>query len=63
MKLGKVAAAAFVQGGSGLHIFSPSVFNYVRGMNVSDIFASLDEVPKPDIREIAQKVVIYLGST
>ena len=58
LKLGKVAATSFVQGGSGLHIFSPSVFNYIRGMNVSDIFAGLDEVPKPDVRDIAQKVVI-----
>lgn len=48
-----------VQGGSGHHIVSPSVYNYVRGMDVADIFASIDEVPKPDVKEIAQKVVNF----
>ena len=55
-----MAATAFVQGASGLHILSSSVFNYIRGMNVCDIFAGLDEVPKPDIRDIAQKCLFII---
>ena len=42
---------ALVQGGAGFHILSQSVFNYVSGMSISEIVASVDEVPDLAVRE------------
>ncbi len=39
-------AMAVVQGGSGPHLFSLSVFNYLCSMDLSDLIVSTDEVPK-----------------
>ena len=52
-----IAATSLVQGGSGHHLFSSSVFNYIRGMSVADILVSIDEVPRGDIKHIAQEVI------
>ena len=48
-----------VQGGSGHHIFSPSVYNYVRGMDVADIFAGIDEVPKPELKRLLKRLLTF----
>ena len=50
-----------VQGGSGIHGLSNSVYNYLSGMPVSDIIVSVAEVPDPDVREMLEKVYIYIS--
>ena len=39
------------------------MYNYLSGMPVSDIIVSVAEVPDPDVREMLEKVYIYISST
>lgn len=55
-KLGQLAATVLVQGGSGHHLFSEPMFNYIRGMNICDIAVDITEVPNSAVRGIAQRV-------
>ena len=48
---------ALVQGGAGFHILSQSIFNYVSGMSISEIVASVDEVPDLAVREAISEVL------
>ena len=57
-QIGQLVAMSVVQGGSGIHGLSNSVYNYLSGMPVSD---SVAEVPDPDVREMLEKVYIYIS--
>ncbi len=45
-----------VHGGSAIGMLSPSVFNFLSGMNPGDILVSLDEVPDEELRSVLEKV-------
>lgn len=47
---------ATVQGGSGVHIFNHSVYQYIQGMQISDIIVQLDEVPEIEVRAAMHEV-------
>ena len=49
---------AFLQGGGGFHLLSASVYNYLAGMKVSDIYVNASEVADPEIQEIISQVTI-----
>ena len=55
-KLGTLFAMALVHGGGALQLLSPSVFNYMCGMNASDIIVELKEISDPFVRNILEKV-------
>ena len=55
-KIGQLVAMSVVQGGSGVHGLSPSVYNYLSGVPVSDIIVSVTEVPDPEVKELLEKV-------
>ncbi len=59
-KLGQLGATALAQGGSGHHIFSPSVFNFIRGMSVSEVIADINDIPDERVKRIAQEVIFKL---
>jgi hypothetical protein len=54
--LGQLASAALLQGGAGFHIFSTSVWNYLTGMNVSDIVVGEDEISDVQVNIISAEV-------
>ena len=62
-QIGQLVTMSVVQGGSGIHGLSNSVYNYLSGMPVSDIIVSVAKVPDPDVREMLEKVYIYISST
>ena len=57
-QLGQLVAMVVVQGGSGLHIFSPSVYICMSGTcAMADIIVDNEEVPEQDVRELITKVL------
>ena len=56
MKLGTLAAMALVHGGASFRLFSPCIYNYMSGMDASDLIASIDEVPQESVRLFLKQV-------
>lgn len=50
-RLGTLAAMSLVHGGTAFRLFSPTVFNFLSGLNAADLIAGISEVPDPSIRE------------
>ena len=49
----------FIQGGSGFHFLSSTVYDYLAGMKVADMPATpIDEVADPEVRDFLHKVII-----
>ena len=42
---------AFIQGGSGHHLSSESVYNYIHGMGISDVIPTLEDIPDNGVKE------------
>ena len=47
---------SLIHGGSGCHLFSLSVFNYICGMKLTDIIVDVEEMPVGDAKCILEKV-------
>jgi len=59
--IGQLLAIGVMQGAAGLHLFSPSTFNYIfQGMSACDIIPGIEEIPDESIREITHKVLEVL---
>ena len=59
--IGQLLAIGVMQGAAGLHLFSPSTFNYIiRGTCACDIIPGIEEIPDESIREITHKVLNVL---
>lgn len=55
-QLGELVAASVVQGGSGLHIFNNSVYEYLCGVALTSIRPSVCEIPDAEVRTILDEV-------
>ena len=53
--LGQLVAMSLAMGGSGVHIFSQSVFSYLSGTAVSTIIVAISEIPDV-VKEMLEKV-------
>lgn len=55
---------SLVQGGSGYPFFAPSVYAYIQGKDISDIYPGIEEVPNSTLRttlaKVKMKVVVLL---
>ena len=49
-------AMALLQGGSSVHLLSPSVYSYLCGMKPHDIIVDITEIPDENIKVIMEKV-------
>ena len=54
-KIGQLTSMSIVQGGSGIHGLSPSVYNYLIGVPVSDIIVSVTKVSDSGAKEVLEK--------
>ncbi len=57
-RLGQLMAMALILGGSAVHILSPSVYNYIRGMKPCDIIVGVEEVSCAEVRDVLMKVLL-----
>jgi len=55
-RLGELVAVSVVQGGSGLHVFNSSVYQYLCGADVTTIIPSICQVPDVEVREVLEQV-------
>ena len=55
-RLGELIAASVVQGGSSLHIFNSSIFNYITGKDMASITPKLVDVSDYEVRTVLEKV-------
>ena len=55
-KLGQLAAMSLLQGGAALRLLSPSVYNYLCGIQPNEIIVEIDEVAEEGIRNLLHKV-------
>ena len=53
---------ALVHGGASFKLFSPSIYNFMCGMDASNLIAGVDEVPQCDVRETYKKVISVLSA-
>lgn len=53
-------AMSLAQGGSGFPFFSPCVFKYLCGVDISSIPIQHNQVPDPDAMELLEKVCLVL---
>ena len=44
------------QGGSGLHIFNRSTFNYMCGKDVATVTPEISEISDKDVKDVLQQV-------
>ena len=47
---------ALVHEGASFRLFSPCVYNYLSGMDASDLIASIEEVPEQSDRALLKQV-------
>ena len=57
-RMGQLVCMAFLQGATGFHILSESVYNYIIGMKISDIIVGKNEVA--DVDAITVMTQVYL---
>lgn len=55
--LGQLSSMSFLRGGSSIRLFSPSVYNFLCGMNPCDIIVSKEQVPNKPIIDVLEKVL------
>ena len=54
--MGILLGMGLIHGGGPMRLFCSSVFNFLCGINPTDIIASTDEVSDIDVREFLQEV-------
>ena len=59
-KLGTLTAMALVHGGSGLNMFSTTIFRFVCGTSAANLIASIAEVPESHVRDTLQQVIVVI---
>ena len=62
-RLGELLSASVTQGGSGVHLFNPSVYNYICGIDAADIKPSIEEIPDFEVRELLDQVCMIVSCT
>ena len=53
---------SLVHGGATFGLFSPCIYNFLCGMDASDLIAGIDEVPQQEIVQILKQVSIMVFS-
>ena len=61
--MGQLVSMAFLQGASGLYMFSSSVHNYISGMQVGDIVVCANEIADPRIQSCYTSRVFKMMQT
>lgn len=61
-RLGELVAISVVQGGSGLHVFNSSVYQYLCGADVTTIVPPLSQIPDVEVREVLEQVHDFVNA-
>ena len=59
-RIGLLAGMSLLEGGSGFPFLAPSIYQYVCGVNLSEIHSSLEEIPDAQLKLKLEEVRVCI---